>query len=111
MPWLHGIVGFIVYVLLIMLGARIAHIEKAGFWRCVAVALLSMLLVAVMSFFVSWLTWIPLVGGLVTAVVVFFGTAVAARLVFDSKWEPAWTIGFVVTVASLILSWLLPMFR
>lgn len=111
MPWLHGIIGFVVYVLLIMLGARFAQIEKAGFWRCVAVALLSILLVAIISLLVWPLKLIPLLGGLIAVVVSFVGTAIAARLVFDSKWEPAWTIAFVVAIASAILSWLFPIFR
>lgn len=111
MIWLDGLIGFIVVALLIMLGARFAKIEGAGFWRCVGVALLASVLVWVAGWIVWPLKLIPLIGGLVTVVVAFFGTAVAAKLVFDSKWEPAWTIAFVVAIASAILHWLFPMFR
>jgi hypothetical protein len=44
---------------------------------------------------------------LVVALVAFIGTSLAARLVFDCRWEAAWTLAFVVAVAQFVLKLLL----
>jgi hypothetical protein len=107
MGLMGGLIGLVVHVLLIMLGAAVAKIEKAGFWRSLGVALLSFLLIWVISFLVWPLKLVPIVGGLVVALVAFIGTSLAARLVFDCRWEAAWTLAFVVAVAQFVLKLLL----
>lgn len=96
------LVGFILHVLVILFGAKIARIGKAGFWNCAAVALLSYIVMALARLLVFPLMWLPVISSLVMAFILFLGTAIAIKLVFDTEWSKAWTVGIVVFVVNFI---------
>jgi hypothetical protein len=98
------IVGFVLHALVILFGAKIARIERAAFWNCLGVALLSFIIMAVVGWLLTPLTWIPLIKILVPAFVLFFGTALAIKLVLDTEWSKAWTVGVVVFLVNLASS-------
>ncbi len=100
------IVGFILHALVILFGAKVARIERAGFWGSLGVALLSYVIMAVVGWLLTPLTWIPLIKLLVPAFVLFIGTALAIKLIFDTEWNKAWTVGIVVFLVNLVSSWL-----
>lgn len=96
------LVGFILHVLVILFGAKIARIDKAGFWGCAAVALLSYIVMALARLLVFPLMWLPVISSLVSAFILFLGTAIAIKLVFDTEWNKAWTVGIVVFIVNFI---------
>jgi hypothetical protein len=96
------IVGFVLHVLVILLGAKIARIDRAGFWNCAAVALLSYVVMWVARLLVFPLMWLPVISSLVAAFILFLGTAIAIKLIFDAEWNKAWTVGIVVFVVNFL---------
>lgn len=106
MHFIGMIVGFILHALVVLFGAKVARIAGAGFWNSLGVALLSYIIMAVVGWLLTPLTWVPLVKLLVPAFVLFFGTALAIKLIFDTEWSKAWTVGIVVFLVNLVFGWL-----
>ncbi|MBN2080696.1 hypothetical protein JW859_00675 [bacterium] len=103
MTALGGLIGFIVHALLIWWGAKIAKIEQASFIMSLVVALASYVVMLVLTLLLFPLWFVPVLNSLLSAAVLLVGTSVAAKFLFNCKWEPAWTIAFVVAVVNLIL--------
>ena len=96
------IVGFVLHALVILFGAKIARIDRAGFWNCAAVALVSYIVMALVRLLVFPLLWLPVISSLVGAFILFLGTAIAIKLIFDAEWNKAWTVGIVVFIVNFV---------
>ena len=103
-----GIVGFIVHALIIWAVATyVAKLESAGLLQSLLVALFSYVAMFLLSLVTVLFLLIPIVNVIVLALILFAGTAIAAKLVFGCDWEPAWTIGLFVAIAHAVLSFIL----
>ncbi len=104
MTW---ILSFALHSLAVLAGAKVAKLERIDIWKAAVVALLSyiaMLLVGTVLFLFFHLG--SFMSMLASAAVLFIGTAVTARMVWDLKWEKAYNIGLVVMVLGTVASWL-----
>lgn len=100
------IVIFIVHTVAIYFGAQVAQLEYADIWRCAIVAFLSFFAMLILALVLSPLLLIPIVNLFFGAIVLGLGTAFAAKMVLACDWQPAWTIGIVVAVINLLISWM-----
>jgi hypothetical protein len=101
-----GVFGFVIHTFLIYLGARLAKIENVGWAKPLVVALGSYIVMAVLYLGVLLLMLIPGLNVLLGAVILFVATSVAAKYVFDCRWETTWTIAAVVAVAHGLIGWI-----
>jgi hypothetical protein len=111
MHFIWMIIRLVLHSLIFMFSAKAAKIERAGFWNSLGVALLCFIIMAVVGWLLTPLTWIPLIKLLVPPFVVLFSTALAIKLIFDTAWSKAWTVGFIVFLVNLVLGLLLPGWR
>jgi hypothetical protein len=77
------------------MGASMAELEYVDIWRALVAALISYIVMFVISLLLLPLAFVPLVNQLIGAAVLFLGSAVAAKMVFSCDWKPAWIIGAV----------------
>lgn len=94
-----GVIGFALHTGLIYMGARMAKLENVGFVKPLVVALGSYLVMAALAILVGILWLIPGLNLLLGAVILFVATSVAAKFVFDCKWEVSWMIALIVAIA------------
>lgn len=97
-----GLLFFIGHVIMIYLGASIAQLEYVDIWRCVVVALISYIVMLVLGLLLSPMLLVPFVATLFGSIVLFAGTAFAAKMVLSCDWNPAWIIGATAAVANFI---------
>ena len=90
------------HVFVIYIGAQFAELEDVDIWRCVTVAFISYLVMFVLMLLLSPLLLVPFVSSLFGAIVLFAGTAFAAKMVLSCDWQPAWIIGGTAAAANFI---------
>ena len=105
------ILGFVLHAVAILIGARLAKLERVDFWRAAVVALLSYIAILLLSLVLWPFSLIPLVGTLASSLALGIGTAVTARLVLDCNWQPAGVIGVAVMVMGALSGWILSPFH
>jgi hypothetical protein len=101
-----GIWGFLLHTFLIYLGARIAKIENVGWIKPLVVSVGSYIVMALLVLCFALLMWIPGLRVLLGAAILFVATSVAAKYVFDCRWEVSWTIALVVALAHGVLGFI-----
>src|SRR5688500_4228172 len=90
--------GFAVYV-----GTQVAQLEYPDFWRACIVALLSYVVMFVLTLVLLPLAFVPLVNQLLGVAILGLGTAFAAKMVLACDWQPAWIIGATATVLNALV--------
>ena len=101
-----GALGFVIHAVLIYLGARLAKIENVGWAKPLVVALGSYIVMAVLYLGLILLMLIPGLNVLLSALILFTATSVAAKYVFDCRWETSWTIAVIVSIAHALIAWI-----
>ena len=104
MTW---ILSFALHSLAVLIGAKVAKLERVDIWKAAVVALLSyiaMMLVGVVLFLFFHMG--SFLSAIASAAVLFVGTAVTARIVWELEWDKAANIGIVVMVLGTVASWL-----
>ncbi len=94
-----GVIGFALHTGLIYMGARMAKLENVGLVKPLVVALGSYLVMAVLALGLALFLLIPGLNLILGAAILFVATSVAAKFVFDCKWETSWMIALVVALA------------
>ena len=89
------ILGFLLHALAIFIGARLAKLERVDFWRAATVALLSYIAILLVSLVLWPFSLVPLVGIFASSLALGAGTAIAARMVLDCKWESPFMLQFI----------------
>ncbi len=102
------VVGFTLHALAILFGARYVKIERVDFWRAAVVALLSYVTIMILSWLLFPLQFVPLVGWSVGILALGGGTAVAAKYVLDTEWQPALVLGVFVMIVGAVVRVILP---
>lgn len=98
----EALVAFGVHSASVWGGAKAAGIKRAGLSKALMAALLSYAAMLVLSPLFFPLRWIPFLGGLVGALVLALGTAVAAKVVLNCEWKQAQKIGLIAALVNLI---------
>lgn len=98
-----ALVKLVISVLVIAAGAHLAGIRGATFGKSLVVALLSWIIVAILTFIAIPVIWIPLINVLVLAVIAFAATSIAAKMVFDVPWEKVWLMALIVGLLHLVI--------
>lgn len=104
MTWIFG---FALHSLAVLAGAKVAKLERVDIWKAATVALLSyiaMVLVGMALFLFFHLG--SFMSALASAAVLFIGTTVTAKMVWELEWSKAANIGIVVMVLGTVASWL-----
>ena len=105
MTWIFS---FALHSLAVLAGAKVAKLERVDIWKAAVVAFLSyiaMMLAGVVLFLFFHMG--PFINALAGAAVLFIGTTVTARMVWDLEWDKAANIGVVVMVLGTVASWFL----
>lgn len=100
------IFGFALHSLAVFAGAKVAKLERVDIWKAAVVALLSYIAMLLAGILLFPLSLIPFLQALVGAAVLFIGTAVTARMVWELEWNKACSIGLVVLVIGTVANWL-----
>ena len=104
MTWIFS---FALHSLAVLAGAKVAKLERVDIWKAAVVALLSYIVMMLAGLLLFPLFLIPFVKALAGAAVLFIGTAVTARMVWELEWNKAANIGVVVMVLGTVASWCL----
>ena len=102
------VVGFTLHALAVLFGAKFAKIDKVDFWRACIVALLSYVTIVILSWLLFPLQFVPLVNLCVGSLALGGGTAIAAKFILDTEWQPAIVLGVIVMVIGAVVGALLP---
>ena len=105
MTWIFS---FALHSLAVLAGAKVAKLERVDIWKAAVVAFLSyiaMMLAGVVLFLFFHMG--PFVNALAGAAVLFIGTTVTARMVWELEWDKAANIGAVVMILGTVASWFL----
>lgn len=94
-----GLLGIILHLFAIYIGAQIAPLEYVDIWRCVTVGLVSYVAMLLTGLVLVPLLFVPVISLLVGTAVLLAGTAIAAKVVLSCDWQPAWTIAITVSIA------------
>ena len=100
------IFGFALHSLAVLAGAKVAKLERVDIWKAAVVALLSYIAMLLVGLVLFPLMLIPFIKALAAAAVLFIGTAVTARIIWEIEWEKAYSIGLVVMVIGTVANWL-----
>ena len=99
--------GILIHVGAVYMGAQIAQLEYADFWRCVVVALVSYVVMFFVGIALFPLILVPLINVFFGAIVLGLGTSIAAKIALGCDWKPAWTVGITAAAANLLFGWIL----
>ena len=102
------IFGFALHSFAVLAGAKVAKLERVDIWKAAVVALLSyiaMVLAGMCLFLFFHLG--SFMSGLASAAVLFIGTTITSRIVWELDWDRACKIGIVVMVLGTLASWFL----
>jgi hypothetical protein len=91
----------------IFIGASMAELEYVDIWRALIAALVSYVVMFVIGLLLLPLAFVPLVNQALGALVLFLGSACAAKMVFSCDWKPAWTIGAVAALVNFLAGFVL----
>ena len=100
------IFGFALHSLAVFAGAKLVKLERVDIWKAAVVALLSYIAMLLAGLVLFPLFLVPFLTALASAAVLFIGTAVTARMVWELEWNKAFNIGLVVLAIGTVANWL-----
>ena len=99
------IFGFLFHILAIWVGFKAADIKKTGFIQLAIITLISYVILAI-THFLLWPLGLILFG-LFSFLAAALSVAVATKLIIDTDWGKAWTVGFIAAVVYVVLAMIL----
>lgn len=102
-----GLIGIILHVIAVYIGAHIAEFESVDIWRSLVIAIVSYIAMFIVALLLFPLILVPVVNIFLGSIVLGAGTAIAAKIVLSCDWKPAWTVGITAAVINLLAVWLL----
>jgi hypothetical protein len=97
---------FLVHMLAMWIGTKVANIEEIDFGRIAVATLVSYVAVALGQMLLGWLTWLPLLGWILASLIWLIGVALAVVAVMGTKWGDAFKVAFTAMIVQFLLSWL-----
>lgn len=91
----------------VYVGALAAQLEYIDIWRAIVVAVISYIVMFLLSLVLLPLIAVPLLGQLMGVVVLTLGSAFAGKMVLACDWKPAWVLGITAGVLDAIASFAL----
>ena len=105
MTWIFS---FALHSLAVLAGAKVAKLERIDIWKAAVVAFLSYIAMALTGILLFLFFHMgSFMAAIASAAVLFIGTTVTARMVWELEWDKAANIGVVVMILGTVASWFL----
>jgi hypothetical protein len=89
-------------------GGRVAKVREVNIPRALVAAISSFIAMFFIGLLFAPISWLPLLGQVIGVGVLFLGSALAAKVVFNCKWKAALMVGAITAAVNIVARILLP---